>query len=131
MNYDVGEMAMRLWMMATVGFSAVFAAGLSSASAMCIENRSDRNIAFVRSAPFGDMADFYQDIISPRGFQCAPMPMREGGITPVSVYVIDDRGKCKVATGCYYENRDDQNIFVGAGTMGCVTSFNVSTCKSK
>ena len=58
------------------------------------------------------------------------MPMREGGVTPVSVYVIDDRGKCKVATGCYYENRDDQNIFVGAGTMGCVTSFNVSTCKS-
>ena len=48
-----------------------------------------------------------------------------------AVYVIDDRGKCKVATGCYYENRDDQNIFVGAGTMGCVTSFNVSTCKSK
>jgi hypothetical protein len=123
-------MAMRRWVLAA-GLGLVCAAGSAPASAMCIENRSDRNIAVVRSAPFNEMTEYYQTIVAPRGFECATMPMREGGVTPVSVYVIDDRGRCKVATGCYYENRDDQNIFVGAGTMGCVTSFNVSNCKSK
>ncbi len=101
------------------------------ASAMCIENRSDRNIAVVRSAPFNEMAELYQTMIGPRGFECAIMPARAGGVTPVSVYVIDDRGRCKVATGCYYENRDDENVFVGAGTKGCVTSFNISQCQPK
>ena len=98
---------------------------------MCIENRSDRNIAVVRSAPFNEMTDLYQTMIGPRGFECAVMPARAGGITPISVYVIDDRGRCKVATGCYYENRDDENVFVGAGTKGCVTSFNISHCQPK
>jgi hypothetical protein len=124
-------MAMRGWVLAVAGLGVGLAAGIAPASAMCIENRSDRNIAVVRSAPFNEMTEFYQTMVAPRGFACETMPMRQGGITPVSVYVIDDRGRCKVATGCYYENRDDQNIFVGAGTMGCATSFNVSNCKSK
>ena len=118
---------MRLLILAIIDFLA----GVSFASAMSIESRSDRNIAFVRSTPFGDMADYYQDMISPQGFLCTPMPMHEGGVAPESVYVIDDRGKCKVATGCDYENLDDQIIYVGAGAMGCVTSFNVNTSKSK
>jgi hypothetical protein len=106
-------------------------AAASSAQAMCIDNRSDRNVAVVRSAPFNEMTEIYQTIVPPRGFQCETMPARADGATPVSVYVIDNRGKCQVATGCYYENRDDGNVFVGAGTMGCVTSFNVSNCAAR
>ncbi len=113
--------------------SFVLGAGLAAfvatqASAMCIENRSDRNIAYVRSEPFGEMSKLYQGIISPRGYECAVMPYREDGKTPISVYVIDDRGRCQVSTGCYYENADDQNVFVGMGTDGCVASFKVTDC---
>lgn len=112
-----------------IGLGFLVAAS-TSATAMCIENRSDRNIAFVRSAPFNEMPVFYQGIVPPRGFQCEAMQLRADGKTPVSVYVVDDRGRCKVATGCYYENADDQNVFVGMGTDGCVTSFNISYCQS-
>lgn len=104
--------------------------GANTASAMCIENRSERNIAIVRGKPFGEMPTFYQAIIGPQGYQCVPMPLDAEGNTPVSVYVIDDRGRCQVATGCYYENADDENVFVGAGTNGCVTSFKASDCAS-
>ena len=108
-----------------LGLAASFA---TQSSAMCIENRSDRNIAYVRSEPFSGMETFYQGMVGPRGFACNTMPLRADGKTPVSVYVIDDRGRCQVSTGCYYENADDQNIFVGAGADGCVASFNVSNC---
>lgn len=114
--------------------SVLLSLGLVAASAtpglaMCIENRSDRSIAFVRSAPFDEMPVLFQGTVPPRGFQCSSMPLRDDGTVPVSVYVIDDRGRCKVATGCYYENADDQNVFVGAGTDGCAASFNVSYCR--
>jgi hypothetical protein len=79
---------MRAWMWATIGLGAVCATAVAPANAMCIENRSDRNIAVVRSAPFNDMTEYYQTMISPRGFECATMPFREGGVTPVSVYVM-------------------------------------------
>jgi hypothetical protein len=98
---------------------------------MCIENRSDRNIAFVRSAPFSEMTYLYQDVVPPRGFKCASMPMRADGTTPLSVYVVDNRGRCQNATGCLYENGDAQNVFVGAGAKGCVTPFKVDYCPSK
>ena len=122
---------MRTWIWVTLGLAGMGLSVSGPANAMCIENRSDRNIAVVRSAPFNDMTEYYQTMISPRGYECTTMPFRDGGVTPVSVYVIDDRGKCKVATGCYYENRDDANVFVGMGTKGCVASFNISNCKSK
>gem|GEM_PF-3326086 len=121
---------MRRTALATVGFY-VLAALSTPAQAMCVDNRSERNVAVVRSAPFTEMTDLYQTIVPPHSFQCEAMSLRADGKTPVSVYVIDDRGKCKVATGCFYENRDDANVFVGAGTMGCPTSFNVSNCASR
>lgn len=71
---------------------------------------------------------YYQGIVGPRKYQCDNLPLHADGKTPMSIYVIDDRGRCQIATGCYYENADDQNVFVGAGTDGCVTSFNVSNC---
>jgi hypothetical protein len=103
----------------------------SAASAMCVENRSDRNIAFVRGAPFAEMSVLFQDIVPPRGFKCAPMPTRADGVTPVSIYTVDARGRCLNAAGCFYENGDAQNVFVGAGAKGCVTPFKVDYCPSK
>lgn len=123
-------MLVRVWAVCGLGL-AIATLVSSAASAMCIENRSERNVAVVRSAPFNEMTELFQTIVAPGGFQCTTMPVRAGGTIPVSVYVIDDRGRCKVATGCYYENRDDENVFVGAGTKGCVTSFNVSNCAPK
>jgi hypothetical protein len=111
--------------------AAVAVLSAAPAHAMCVDNRSERNVAVVRSAPFSEMTDFYQTMVGPQSYACEPMHLRADGKTPLSVYVIDDRGKCKVATGCFYENRDDANVFVGAGTWGCPISFNVSNCASR
>jgi hypothetical protein len=118
--------------MAAMTMAAVLTAlSASGVRAMCIENRSDRNIAFVRGQPFSEMAVLYQGIVPPRGFVCASMPPRADGTTPVSVYVVHDRGRCAVSRGCLYENRDDQIVFVGVGANGCVTSFAVDHCSPK
>ncbi len=98
---------------------------------MCIENRSDRNVAYVHGAPFGDMSKFYQGVVGPRGQACSSMPLSADGKTPMSIYVVDDRGRCQVSTGCFYENADDLNVFVGMGTNGCVTSFKVTDCATR
>ncbi|MDX2145180.1 MAG: hypothetical protein SFV19_17630 [Rhodospirillaceae bacterium] len=116
---------------AMVMAAALTALSAATAQAMCIENRSDRNIAFVRGEPFAEMAVLYQGVVPPRGFTCAPMPMRADGTTPISIYVVDDRGRCATARGCLYENRDDQNVFVGAGANNCLTAFNVDYCPAK
>lgn len=112
----------------TIALAGVLALSAAAAQAMCVENRSERNIAVVHGEPFDEMPLYYQDMVGPQGRQCMPMPLNAAGKTPMSVYVVDDRGRCKVATGCYYDNADDLNVFVGAGTDGCVASFRVSYC---
>jgi hypothetical protein len=121
---------MRYLSVVVIGFG-VAVGQAAPAAAMCIDNRSDRNIAYVRGAPFDGMSTYYQGIVGPRKVQCDDLPLRADGKTPMSIYVIDDRGRCEIATGCYYENADDQNVFVGAGAKGCPASFNVSTCATR
>ena len=110
-----------------LGFGAVWAVA-SSAAAMCVENRSERNVAVVHGAPFNEMSQFYQTVVGPQGFDCAIMPLNAEGKTPVSIFVVDDRGRCQVASGCFYENGDEVNVFVGVGAKDCPTAFNVSNC---
>lgn len=121
---------MRRLALAAMGLCVVTAVS-ASAQATCIENRSDRTIAFVRGTPFAGMTQFYQGMVEARGFLCAPMPVRADGTTPVSIYVIDSRGRCQVARGCYYENGDALNVFVGMGADGCPAAFEVVDCPSQ
>lgn len=99
----------------------------SSAHATCIENRTDRAVHFVRGAPSQDMTEIYQDVVLPRSMSCQPIPARADGVIPLSVYVIDQRGKCKTASGCFYESGDALNVFAGPRAKGC-KSFSISNC---
>jgi hypothetical protein len=119
---------MRKWILAVVGLGMVTA---SAAQALCIDNRSDRAVAFVRGEPRPDMTEIYQDVVLARGFTCVPVPARADGIKPVSIYTITDRGRCKVAAGCFYENSDEVEVFVGTKSKNCTKPFSLTNCGTK
>ncbi len=100
----------------------------NDANAICIINRSQDTVAFVRGEPFAGMETYFTGTVRPSAQHCSRLSPRMDGTFPVSVYTLTRRGNCVVVRGCFYSSHAEQLFFNGSAGSACPVAFRDNTC---
>lgn len=100
-------------MVARVVFLLCLVGCVGHANALCIVNRSQDTVVFVRGEPYAGMETYFTGSIRSGAQHCSRLSPRSDGTYPVSVYGISKRGACALVKGCYYESHAEQVFFPG------------------
>lgn len=97
-------------------------------SALCIQNRTQNTVSFVRGEPFAGMETYFEGEVEPGRQVCAPITARIDGTYPVSIYTRSKSGRCVIIRGCFSDNTAEQIYYRGSASSNCPVAFRDNTC---